>query len=554
VQLEHLRIKFLVEELNIEVEHPSPLVEELVALASDFLGVLRTYDQALAAVVQGILLGDVNDQVNEAIAQSASNVSATHGADCPPRLGTEIHWSSGASMIDEAFATRMLYGALALGTLSLLFLTFTLARRLSEEPVDAADSPSFRTRGRTWSTRPEWTRWWLPDALSMSPAVSPSTSVWFPLLLCACIFFLLASNYLLMAESFVTLEMHGDGEEPAVMRVFQVMVYGLFYSIYRLYYEQNSTALALLLTCFSGLLPYAKLIGMLVAWVVPRRVMSNQSRGTLLLVLDQIGKFSLIDVFVIQIISAAMHVALPMGNETEVANVMLRTNQEVGFVAFVLATVLSLCCGHFALFKHEQDPVTRLEHSLALRDRAPQHGAELRALLKTPCTLQEIELLLTGKKRTYVAPVLVLTSILTILGCCIPSFRIELSTPIAGATFSHEYSLVSFAQQLPYLSQWPNAVSTRFCQATFYFFVIFFCNLHLAILMVVWLIRIPPEYYPNLNFVAHSAFAWSALDVAVFALYMTLAEMTTSDFVPVDPDVMNRFLPPDQQVDAGDDR
>ena len=104
------------------------------------------------------------------------------------------------------------------------------------------------------------------------------------------------------------------------------------------------------------------------------------------------------------------------------------------------------------------------------------------------------------------------------------------------------------------------------------------------------------RYYPNLNFVAHSAFAWSrskyskkievdiirriialplvsalsflahrysistgqaggvvrfppgvqlgqlrsALDVAVFALYMTLDEMTTSDFVPVDPDVMNR--------------
>ena len=41
-------------------------MEELVALASDFLGVLRTYDQALAAVVQGILLGDVNDQLNEA--------------------------------------------------------------------------------------------------------------------------------------------------------------------------------------------------------------------------------------------------------------------------------------------------------------------------------------------------------------------------------------------------------------------------------------------------------------------------------------------------------
>ena len=52
-----------------------------------------------------------------------------------------------------------------------------------------------------------------------------------------------------MAESFVTLEMkHGDEEEEEVLRVYQVMAYGLFYSIYRLYYEQNSKALALLLT------------------------------------------------------------------------------------------------------------------------------------------------------------------------------------------------------------------------------------------------------------------------------------------------------------------
>merc|ERR1719446_773749 len=115
-----------------------------------------------------------------------------------------------------------------------------------------------------------------------------------------------------MAETFVTLQFVKDGAKQ-VFHAHQLMVYSLFYSIYRLYYEQDSKALAVLLICFSGILPYAKLLGMLVAWMLPLRLWSVRRRGQLLLFLDQIGKYSLVDVFVIQYISAAMHQSIPLG-------------------------------------------------------------------------------------------------------------------------------------------------------------------------------------------------------------------------------------------------
>merc|ERR1719433_2575039 len=94
--------------------------------------------------------------------------------------------------------------------------------------------------------------------------------------------------------------------------------------------------------------------------------------------MDQIGKFSLVDVFVIQFISATLYTTIDVGLEArlrravpedrlDVLNVVLRTNQDVGFMSFVLATVGSLVLGHICLHWHEQDPAARLEHVAAVR-------------------------------------------------------------------------------------------------------------------------------------------------------------------------------------------
>ena len=63
--------------------------------------------------------------------------------------------------------------------------------------------------------------------------------------------------------------------------------------------EARIYSLFLLVVGFSGIWPYAKLILMLVAWVTPESILSKDTRGTMLLKLDALSKFSLVDTYVL---------------------------------------------------------------------------------------------------------------------------------------------------------------------------------------------------------------------------------------------------------------
>jgi len=135
------------------------------------------------------------------------------------------------------------------------------------------------------------------------------------------------------------------------------MPYSLWYSIDSLMNGAHLPLLAWVLLVFSGILPYAKLGFMLVMWMVPTRAVNKRWRGHILVILDRIGKFSLVDVFVIQMINGALYATIqlsPLDDAVDQQNlpllVAVRTKEQVGFFAFVMATVLSLIIGHVCCF------------------------------------------------------------------------------------------------------------------------------------------------------------------------------------------------------------
>eukprot|EP00854_Cymbomonas_tetramitiformis_P002840 gene2840-3638_t len=65
--------------------------------------------------------------------------------------------------------------------------------------------------------------------------------------------------------------------------------------------------LALLIAVFSGGWPYAKLALMLVCWAVPPHLFDAKHRGRMLLALDLLGKWSLIDTYVLVLMMVAFH-------------------------------------------------------------------------------------------------------------------------------------------------------------------------------------------------------------------------------------------------------
>lgn len=232
-----------------------------------------------------------------------------------------------------------------------------------------------------------------------------------------------------------------------------------------------------------------------------------------------------------------MFVDVPLGGTwtdptAKPPGLVLRTEQELGFTCFVLATVTSLLLGHYVLFQHMADPEVKAAHHVEL---GPDSGPRLRYLLKQPaCTLKQIEGALTGKSRWYVAPALLFTSAFVVAGCMLPAFTLELYAPTPELPHkSVTYSFIDFARALPDFSEKRNSFPTRFCQFTFWFFAIIAIHVHLAILLVLWFVKIKPKHFRFLNTLAHSLFAWSALDVAALSLVITVLEMAAANFVGI---------------------
>lgn len=108
--------------------------------------------------------------------------------------------------------------------------------------------------------------------------------------------------------------------------------------------------LAILIAFFSGAWPYIKLMAMLWSWVAPPAWLSIGSRETVLITLDALGKWSLVDFFVMVLMLCAFYfnlVVFPDALEVDVT-----VKPKWGFFSFLLATMISLGLGHCILACH----------------------------------------------------------------------------------------------------------------------------------------------------------------------------------------------------------
>jgi uncharacterized paraquat-inducible protein A len=97
--------------------------------------------------------------------------------------------------------------------------------------------------------------------------------------------------------------------------------------------------LAILIAFFSGAWPYVKLAVMLMCCVSPTRLVSVKRRERLLKLMDILGKWSLIDFFVMVMMMCAFMFNLALGDNLLVTVTVV---PKWGFYGFLLATMVSL--------------------------------------------------------------------------------------------------------------------------------------------------------------------------------------------------------------------
>jgi len=132
-----------------------------------------------------------------------------------------------------------------------------------------------------------------PVSLMFNPKVPETARHLVPMLVLITIAMLVTSNLTTGASVYGVISL-----EDRSLRVPSLFNFGL-YNTAKEMLEAKILVLFGLVVGFSGIWPYAKLLLMLAAWILPESTLSKKRRGELLLKLDALSKFSLVDTYIL---------------------------------------------------------------------------------------------------------------------------------------------------------------------------------------------------------------------------------------------------------------
>ena len=330
--------------------------------------------------------------------------------------------------------------------------------------------------------------------------------------------------------------------------------------------------LSILIAVFSGAWPYGKLLLIGYCWCRPMRV---GTRETLLQWLDALGKWSLLDSYVMVCMMVAFNFKIYLGPGAagdEPIQVTIFTKPGYGFYSFLVATMGGLAIGHMATFFHRYagSPLSRIPaggpceatvHHLFKNHPTPgaEHGAasgDARGGVAgaggavaddddddddsdvgsaNAETLRATAAKLSAKVRFGVPLLLVVTFVTLMAGAFAKSFVFEfggltgwiLETKAGpGSTpQSTSYSLVSTYDFLPESAPHPCDFGVHFIQQMYLVYALVVPAFHLALLLCAWLVPMTLRTQAAMLAVGEVANAWSAVDVFIFSIFAALMQL-----------------------------
>jgi len=267
---------------------------------------------------------------------------------------------------------------------------------------------------------------------------------------------------------------------------------------------------------FSGIWPYVKLLWLLQVWLVPAK--SPSEREKRLLMLDALGKFSLVDsyVMILFIVAFRVHVYL-----NEKLGVNVRVIPKYGFFSFLVVTFLSLVLGHAVL----------LCHRLSQNHKTLAGGIYMR----------KESIFGFGHKGRYLSPlfrfILVLgilsTLILLLVGFTQKSFTFEFGG-LVGLLLGPEdrtniYSVLSLGEAIPESLEGHGAI---FLQGTYFFFTVLIPIICLLSILLLMTCPMKLKSQRRLLIIVEIANAWSAVEVFLLSILAALFQIGAfSDFM-----------------------
>lgn len=314
-------------------------------------------------------------------------------------------------------------------------------------------------------------------------------------------------------------------------------------------------ALSILVAFFSGAWPYVKLFAMLLCWVLPPGVLTLWWREHVLEWLDILGKWSILDAYVMTLLMVAFHMTV---NLEEPVVAIVTVKPRYGFYSFVAATMGSLVIGHLGVLVHHY--VVGNKRAMDTAGLAWNNEPTMNHEFIVPSRQSKIRFTLLGK--SLVILFIMSTGLLVFAGCYMKTFEVHIRGLVGYLIDMKDnpitdYSLLDVGAELPAASGVPDTLGARWIQASFYVFA-FIMPLCLQVsLLLLWVFPLSLKWQQRLFFVAEVFNAWSAIDVFCVSIVAVLLEIQdfaafiVGDSCSIINDVLAQYFDEEMQ---GDDK
>ena len=349
-------------------------------------------------------------------------------------------------------------------------------------------------------------------SLMYHQSISNTLRFGFPIVLVLTIILLLSSNLSVGASVDLEVSKMNGQSFTSLINIYQFSLSSTLREMWR----AGVYLLMLLIWFCSGVWPYVKLILMLMCWMTSTRRLPPIRRERILYLLDSLGKWSLIDTYVMVLFLVAFRYSIELAGTVALD---VYVTPKFGFYSFLLATVMSLVSGHAILFVHRRSTLPIIPVYSGRYESLSRHVFEDkrgRGLLK-----------MTKSFRRAVIITILLTFALLITGANLQSFHFSFNG-VAGAALGdariRNFSLISIGETIPQSVQNSSSFGIHFIQGTYFFFALVMPLVCLVSLLILFVVPMKMQRQQQFFILAEVTNAWSGVEVFVIAIMASLAE------------------------------
>jgi len=352
------------------------------------------------------------------------------------------------------------------------------------------------------------------SSLMMHPTVPDHVKYGLPGILAVTIVLLLSSNFTTGASVDLLITKADGGSLTSLVNIW---AFSLGSTIKEMVQAGVYLLMLLILFC-SGIWPYIKLVLLFGCWFASTRRLTLVEREKALYLLDCLGKFSLIDAYVLVLMMVAFRYNLSVEG---VGALDVYVTPKYGFYSFLFSTILSLVSGHVMLFLHRRTMFPRI----------PVYSGRKEALLKHVYDDKQGRVLLkmTRRFRRLIVFAILLTFVLISVGVHLKSFHFTfkgVAGAALGAESSKSYSLVSIGLHIPQSVTDPSSFGIHWIQLTYFFFALVMPLICLLGMLILFLVPLRLKRAKQLFMLVEVANSWSAIEVFAIAVIASLVEIS----------------------------